>query len=88
MQPKLLQGETFEVVADNEQVKTYMLQIAPRIEAHMRQQLHNRKITMSVRVAEAAERKRAYSKPEQFQMMSQKNPNLLKLKEAFGLELA
>ncbi len=88
MQPKLVKDETFEVTVDNEQVKTYMTQIAPRIEAHMRQQLHNRKITMRIRVAEASELTRAYSKPEQFRLMSQKNPTLLKLKEEFGLELA
>lgn len=88
MQPKLLKDETFEVTVDNEQVKAYMIQIAPRIEGHLRTQLHNRKIRMSVRVAEASELTRAYSKPEQFALMSKKNPNLLKLKEAFGLELA
>ena len=31
---------------------------------------------------------RAYSHVERFQMMSQKNPKLLKLKEALGLELS
>lgn len=87
IQPHLLHDETFEVVVDNEQVKAYMLQMAPRIQQHMRHQLHNRNITMEVRVAEINEKARIYSKPELFLAMSKKNPNLLKLKEAFGLEL-
>lgn len=87
IQPHLLHDETFEVVVDNEQVKAYMLQMAPRIQQHMRRQLHNRNITMEVRVAEVNEKARIYSKPELFLAMTKKNPNLLKLKEAFGLEL-
>ena len=42
---------------------------------------------MTVRVSEPTENVRAYSKVEQFQMMNQKNPNLARLKEEFGLEL-
>lgn len=45
-------------------------------------------ITMTVRVSAPTENIRAYSHVERFQMMSKKNPNLLKLKEALGLELS
>ena len=41
---------------------------------------------MTVRVSAPTENIRAYSHVERFQMMSKKNPNLLKLKEALGLE--
>lgn len=54
----------------------------------LRERLHNRKITMTVRVSAPTENIRAYSHVERFQMMSKKNPNLLKLKEALGLELS
>lgn len=87
MRPKLLKGETFEVVVDNEQVKLYMERIAPRVEAHLRKQLHNRKIAMTVRIAEQTDATRIYSKPQQLQAMTQKNPALQKLTEVFGLEL-
>ena len=43
---------------------------------------------MKVRVFEAKEVVRAYSHVERFQLMSKKNPKLLKLKEVFGLELS
>ena len=89
MSPKLLDDQTtFEVVVDNEMVQKYMQQLAPQIENHLREQLHNRKIRMTVRVSAADENIRAYSHVERFQMMSKKNPNLLKLKEEFGLELS
>lgn len=89
MSPKLLDDQTtFEVAVDNEMVQKYMLQLAPQIESHLREQLHNRKIKMTVRISAADENIRAYSHVERFQMMSKKNPNLLKLKEEFGLELS
>lgn len=88
IQPKLLKDATFEVLVDNEQVKFYMEQIARRIETHMRKQLHNRNITMTVRIAEPTEVTRITSKPQQYQAMSKRNPALQKLKETFGLDLA
>ena len=86
--PKLLNDTTFEVGVDNNMVEKYMNQLLPRIQAYLRDRLHNRKITMTVRVLEAKEVVRAYSHVERFQLMSKKNPKLLKLKEVFGLELA
>lgn len=89
MQPQLLKdGVTFEVAVDNDIVQKYMQQLAPHIETHLRTQLHNRKIRMTVRVSAPNGNIRAYSHVERFQMMSQKNPKLLKLKEALGLELS
>ena len=86
--PKLLNDTTFEVGVDNNMVEKYMNQLLPRIQAYLRDRLHNRKITMTVRVLEAKEVVRAYSHVERFQLMSKKNPKLLKLKEVVGLELA
>lgn len=87
MQPKLIKDNTFEVVVDNEQVKIYMTEMSERIVNHMRHQLHNRKITMEVRIADPKEVARTYSKPQQFINMSKRNPALLKLKDEFDLEL-
>lgn len=88
MKPKLLTDTTFEVSVDNEMVEKYIGQLVPAIQNHLRERLHNRKITMTVRVSAPTENIRAYSHVERFQLMSQKNPNLLKLKEALGLELS
>ena len=89
IRPHLLEdGVTFEVVVDNDMVQKYMQNLGAGIEAHLRERLHNRKITMKVRVSEQGENVRAYSHLERFQMMSKKNPSLLKLKEELGLELS
>ena len=88
MHPKLLNDTTFEVGVDNGMVEKYMNRLAPAIQNYLREKLHNRKITMKVRVFEAKEVVRAYSPVERFQLMTKKNPKLMKLKEVFGLELA
>ncbi|HCN13327.1 MAG TPA: DNA polymerase III subunit gamma/tau [Alistipes sp.] len=88
MHPHLLNDTTFEVTVDNDMVEKYMIQLIPAVQNHLRERLHNRKITMTVRVSAPTENIRAYSHVERFQMMSKKNPNLLKLKEALGLELS
>lgn len=86
--PKLLDETTFEIGVDNEMVAKYMHQLIPAIQKHLRESLHNRKITMTVRILESKEIVRAYSQAERFKLMSQKNPKLLKLREIFGLELS
>lgn len=89
LQPHLLSDlKTFEVAVDNELAQKYMQQLTPQIELHLRKQLHNRQVKMTIRVSENSENIRAYSHVERFQMMSKKNPDLIKLKETFGLELS
>ena len=89
MKPALMKdGATFEVMVDNDMVQKYMMDLSARIEAHLRKQLHNRKIKMMVRVSEVNENRRAYSHLERYQLMSEKNPKLQKLKEELGLELS
>lgn len=84
---KLISDTAFEMVVDNEIVAKDMTAMIPEIQNYLRRQLHNSKITMNVRVSEPQEIVRAYGRVERFQMMAQKNPELLKLKETFGLEL-
>ena len=86
--PKLLNDTTFEIGVDNEMVGKYMNQLLPRIQAYLREKLHNQLITMTIRVLEEKEVIRAYSPLERFHLMSQRNPKLLKLKETFNLDLS
>ena len=85
--PQLTNATTFEVVVDNEMVEKLMQRCKADILAYLRKQLHNRTIDMSVRVSAPAETTRAYSRVERFQLMNQKNPELMRLKQEFGLEL-
>ena len=86
--PKLLSDTSFEMVVDNEIVAKDITTMIPKIQNYLRTQLHNNKVTMTVRVSDAQETVRAYSRVERFKMMVQKNPDLMKLKEIFGLELS
>ena len=86
--PKLLNDTNFEIGVDNEMVAKYMTQLMPSIQKHLRESLHNRKITMTIRTLEVNEIVRAYSQVERFKLMNEKNPKLQKLKEILGLELS
>ena len=86
--PKLINETTFEIGVDNDMAARYMTQMIPAIQNHMQERLHNRKITMTVRVFEEKEVVRAFSQVERFQLMTKKNPKLLKLKEILELELS
>ena len=86
--PKLLNDTNFEIGVDNDMVAKYMTQLIPSIQKHLRECLHNRKITITVRTLESKEIVRAYSQVERFKLMSEKNPKLLKLKEILGMELS
>ena len=85
MHPKL-DGTTFEITVDNEIIAKDFIALIPSIQNYMRTSLKNRTICMTVRVSAPEEKVRAYSRSEKFQMMAQKNPVLLELKEAFNLE--
>ncbi|NDV83614.1 DNA polymerase III subunit gamma/tau [Bacteroides sp. 51] len=87
MRVKLTDKVTFEVVLDNEYVVKEFMPLRPNIIAHLRKQLRNRQVNMTVRISEATEKKMPIGKVERFQAMAQKNEALLQLKEVFGLEL-
>lgn len=87
MQPKLTDGANFEVAINNNLVLNSITKLKPRIEEFLRNQLKNRKITMHTRLYQETERKKAYGRVEQFKLMTEKNPVLLKLKDRLGLEL-
>lgn len=89
MSPHLLDDNTtFEVVVDNEIVKKYMEDIMPKVRSYLCAQLHNSKVSMTVRVSNPQEVVKAYNRVEQYQMMNQKNPQLQHLREEFGLEFS
>jgi DNA polymerase-3 subunit gamma/tau len=85
--PRLLQGAQFEVVVDNDMVEHYFNQMRTQVEAFLRERLHNRQVTMAVRIAAPDENLKAFSQPERYQMMNKKNIYLGKLKDLLDLEL-
>ncbi|MCM1311346.1 MAG: DNA polymerase III subunit gamma/tau [Bacteroides sp.] len=86
--PELLPGGySFEVLADNPTVEGQLQRFVPGIEQYLRRRLSNKSVKMLVRQRKVEEKRRAYNRLEQFTMMCEMNPALLKLKEEFGLEL-
>lgn len=88
MQPKLTNDTTFEVTVDNEMVAKQLQPMSAKIVSYIQQQLHNNTIKMEIRVSDDLTPQRAYNRSEQYKMMAEKNPALVKLKELFGLEFS
>ncbi len=86
--PKLLNDTTFEIGVDNDMAAENMNRMIPAIQTHLRERLHNRKITMTVRILEEKEVVRAFSPRERLNLMRNKNPKLQKLIESLNLILS
>ena len=84
----MLTKTSYEMIVDNEIVARDLNMMVPQIQNYLKSKLHNKNVSISVRVSEAQENTRAYSRVERYQMMAQKNPDILKLKETFELELS
>ncbi len=86
-EPILIDGNSFEVLANNELVESEFRAFIPRILPFMRQRLGNSSLTMDVRIRKQEEKQRAYNRVEQFNMMCQMNDALKLLQQEFDLEL-
>jgi DNA polymerase-3 subunit gamma/tau len=88
MNPTLLEMPAVEVVVANELIKDELETIHGKILATLKHYLHNSDITLTIRVTEKQEQVKILTRKEQFELMSQQNPSVEKLREAFDLELA
>jgi len=88
MNPKITELPNVEVTVSNEIVKGEMENIRGSIVATLRMNLHNSAITLTLNVAEQQEQEKVMTRREQFEQMSQQNPAIEQLREAFDLELA
>ncbi len=86
MRVTLLDAHNFEMVVDNELVARDFSELRPSIESFMRKALQNDFVTMQVRVSEANENNRAYSRTDKYQLMIEKNKFLNDFRNEFGLE--
>jgi hypothetical protein len=66
------------VLANNPSVAEQLKEYKTAIETYLRGHLDNDNVTMSIRVRAAEEKKRAYSRQEQFMNMCGMNPSLKK----------
>lgn len=86
--PHITTYPNIEAAIDNEILLQQVNEIRGNIRATMRKTLHNNNIELTLRLAEASEMKRAYTKRELFDHLRQTNPAIEKLRVALGLELA
>lgn len=87
MMPRMISENTFEVVANNNQIGHELRRMSKDIISYMRQSLCNSGIQMEVRVAEVQEMQHITSKPALFQKMAEKNHNVRRLAEMLKLEI-
>jgi DNA polymerase-3 subunit gamma/tau len=83
----LLPDEVVELVVQNQPVEMKVEHLRPSIEEHLRQQLKNHRIRLSLRLSEEDENVRPFTSREKLDSMIKTNPNLELLHRALGLEL-
>ncbi len=88
MAPTLTTMPAVEVVVDNELLLEQMDKIKGSIVNTLKLYLHNKAITLSIKVNEHHEKTRILTRREQYIEMSKSNPAVEKLRELLGLELA
>lgn len=88
MSPRITVTPNVEVVVDNQIIMEQMQPIKGSIVNTLRLYLHNSGINLSMRIAERQEQAKILTRREQYEVMSEKNPALEKLRVLLGLELA
>ena len=88
MNPVITDFPNVEVTADNQVALDQLEQIKGSIASTLKLYLHNKAITLSLRLAEKEEIVPILSRREQYEMMEKENPSIGKLRELLSLELA
>ena len=88
MNPVITEFPNVEVTADNQVALDQLEQIKGSIASTLKLYLHNKAITLSLRLAEKEEIVPILSRREQYEMMEKENPSIAKLRELLSLELA
>ena len=86
--PHIVDYPNIEVVIDNEILLSQINDIKGNITATMKKTLGNDRITVSLKLADVDNMRKAYTKREIFDELRQKNPAIEKLRIKLGLELA
>ena len=88
MNPMILDFPHVEVVVENQLAMQQMEEIKGSIVKTLKIYLHNKSITLSMRVAEHEEQEKILSRREQYELMEKENPSIAKLRDLLSLELA
>ena len=88
MNPVITEFPKLQVTVDNTLIQQQMEDFKGRIVKTLINSLHNVGITIDIIVAEQTGQKKLLTRREQFEEMSEKNPDVEALRQAFDLELA
>ena len=88
MNPVITEFPAVEVVVDNQIAMEQMEEIKGSIVNTLKLYLHNKSITLTMRVAEHEEQAKILTRREQYELMEKENPSIAKLRELLHLELA
>ncbi len=88
LQPQITTFPQVEVVIENDILLKQLQDIKGKIQATLRILLQNNNLLLSLRLAEAQEVTKIYSKREIFELLKKENPQLDKLCHNLGLELS
>jgi len=88
MNPVITDFPNVEVAADNQIALDQLEQIKGSIVSTLKLYLHNKSITLSLRLAEHEAQMPILSRREQYELMEKDNPSIGKLRELLSLELA
>ena len=88
MNPVITEFPQLQVTVDNTLIQKQMEDFKGRIVKTLINSLHNVGITLTIVVAEQADRPKLLTRREQFEVMSKENPAIEKLRQDFDLELA
>ena len=88
MNPVITEFPNVEVAADNQIALEQLEQIKGSIVSTLKLYLHNKSITLSLRLAEHEAQMPILSRREQYELMEKENPSIGKLRELLSLELA
>lgn len=88
MEPVIKDNWVVEVAVENQQVLHYLEGLRESLQDYLRQHLRNGKITVQARLTQSTEKKRAYSRQEQYAQMLQHSEALANLAAALKLELS
>lgn len=84
--PVLIDNTTIELTVNNFLQEEAVVKIKPQTIKFLRQELENNTIELITNTKEPENTQKFYNDKEKFECMSQKNPNLLKFKQQFGLD--
>ncbi len=88
MNPVITESPAIELVVENELAKSQIEDIKGSIISTLKLYLHNKNISLNIRVAEKHEDVKFLTRREQFELMEKENPSIIKLRELLNLELA